>query len=71
VASRQKQYVYNIRHAKRRAESSMGESLSNFEGEYTGVCMDLLCPMTKVAMFPLIEGHTIPQKDILLMRIAD
>ena len=36
----------------------------------TGVCMDLLCPMTKVALFLLMEGHTFPNKDILLMGIA-
>ena len=49
----------------------MGESLAEFEGDYTGVCMELLCPMTEVALFPLMEGHTFPNKEILLMRIAE
>jgi hypothetical protein len=33
--------------------------------------MDLLCPMTKVALFLLMEGHTFPNKEILLMQIAE
>ena len=65
-----KQYADRIRRAKRRTKSSTGESLAKFEGDYTGVCMDLLRPMTKVALFPLMEGHTFPNKEILLMRIA-
>jgi hypothetical protein len=48
----------------------MGESLAKFKGDYTGVCMDLLHPMTKVALFLLMEGHTFPNKEILLKRIA-
>jgi hypothetical protein len=65
-----KKYVDKICRAKRKAKSSMRESLAKFEGDYTGVCMDLLRPMTKVALFPLMEGHTFPNKEILLMRIA-
>jgi hypothetical protein len=49
----------------------MGESLAEFEGDYTGVCMELLCPMTEVALFPLMEGHTFSNKEVLLMRIAE
>jgi hypothetical protein len=66
-----KKYVDKIRCAQWRAKSSMGESLAKFEGGYTGVCMDLLRPMTKVALFPLMEGHTFPNKEILLMQIAE
>ncbi len=66
-----KKYVDKICRAKRKAKSSMGESLAKFEGDYTGVCMDLLRPMTEVALFPLMEGHTYPNKEILLMRIAE
>jgi hypothetical protein len=65
-----KQYVDKMRRAKRRAESSMGESLCDFEGNHSGVCMDLLYPMTKVAQFPLMEGHIFPNKEILLMLIS-
>jgi hypothetical protein len=65
-----KKYVDKICRAKRKAKSSMGEPLAQFKGDYTGVCMDLLRPMTKVALFPLMEGHTFPNKEILLMRIA-
>jgi hypothetical protein len=65
-----KQYVDKIRRAKWRTESSMGESLGDFERDYTGFCVDLLCPMTKVAQFPMMEGHSFPNKEILLMRIA-
>jgi hypothetical protein len=49
----------------------MGESLAEFEGDYTGVCMDLIRLMTKVALFPLMEGHTFPNKEILLIQIAE
>jgi hypothetical protein len=48
----------------------MEESLTEFEEDYTSVCLDLLHPMTKVALFPLMEGHTFPNKEILLMQIA-
>jgi hypothetical protein len=66
-----KKYVDKICWAKRKAKSSMGESLAKFEGYYTGVCMDLLHAMTKVALFLLMEGHTFPNKEILLMWIAE
>jgi hypothetical protein len=65
-----KKYVAKIHLAKRRAKSSMGESLAKFERDYTDICMDLLQPLTKVALFPLMEGHTFPNKEILLMQIA-
>ncbi len=66
-----KKYVNKIHWAKRKAKSSMGESLAKFKGDYNGVCMDLLRPMTEIALFPLMEGHTFPNKEILLMRIAE
>jgi hypothetical protein len=38
---------------------------------YTGCTDDRLRPMTEVAEFALLEGHTFPDKETVLMRIGE
>ena len=39
--------------------------------EYTGCTEGILQPMVTVSSSPLLEGHTFPDKETLLMRVAE
>ena len=39
--------------------------------EYTGCTGGILQPMVTVSSSPLLEGHTFPNKETLLMRVAE
>ena len=39
--------------------------------EYTGCTEGILQPMVTVSDYPLLEGHTFPNKETLLMRVAE
>ncbi len=39
--------------------------------EYTGCTEGILRPMVTVSDYPLLEGHTFPDKETLLMRVAE
>jgi hypothetical protein len=39
--------------------------------EYTGCTYDILHPMVNVSNSPLPEGHKFPDKETLIMRVAD
>ncbi len=66
-----KQFKDQLGCQKRRADSSTALLMTNFEDHFVCVCSDCLYPMTKVAQFPLMDGHTSPNKEMLLMQIVD
>ena len=69
----QKKYTNSIaaKEAKRRQEAMKRREVLSDNIEYTGVVSDLWRSMREVEDQPMCVDHTYPDKEILLMRIAE
>lgn len=66
-----KRKQFNDQECYKRAKATGSKILTDSGVAFTGVCDDTLRTMSRVKAFRLSPGHTFPNKDILLLRIAE